>query len=54
MSDDDSIEALAFNEIQMTAVSASKYNRYTSKLQVFDLPFMFNDMDSVERFFNHA
>ncbi len=53
MSDDDSIEALAFNEIQMTAVSASKYNRYTSKLQVFDLPFMFNDMDAVERFFNH-
>lgn len=53
MSDDDSIEALAFNEIQMTAVSASKYNRYTSKLQVFDLPFMFNDMDAVGRFFAH-
>ena len=53
MNDDDSIEALAFNEIQMTAVSASKYNRYTNKLQVFDLPFMFNDMDAVERFFNH-
>jgi C4-dicarboxylate-binding protein DctP len=53
MSDDDSLEALAFNEIQMTAVSASKYNRYTKKLQVFDLPFMFNDMAAVERFFNH-
>ena len=53
MSDEDSLEALAFNEIQMTAVSASKYNRYTKKLQVFDLPFLFNDMDAVERFFNH-
>jgi C4-dicarboxylate-binding protein DctP len=53
MSDDDSIEALAFNEIQMTAVSASKYNRYTKKLQVFDLPFLFNDMAAVERFFEH-
>jgi C4-dicarboxylate-binding protein DctP len=54
MSDDDSIEALAFNEIQMTAVSASKYNRYTKKLQVFDLPFLFDDMDAVERFFKHT
>ena len=53
MSDEDSIEALAFNEIQMTAVSASKYNRYTRKLQIFDLPFLFNDMDAVERFFKH-
>jgi C4-dicarboxylate-binding protein DctP len=51
MSDDDSLEALAFNEIQMTAVSASKYNRYTKKLQVFDLPFLFNDMQAVDRFF---
>ncbi len=53
MNDDDSIEALAFNEIQMTAVSASKYNRYTKKLQVFDLPFIFNDMAAVGRFFEH-
>jgi C4-dicarboxylate-binding protein DctP len=37
----------------MTAVSASKYNRYTKKLQVFDLPFMFNDMAAVGRFFEH-
>jgi C4-dicarboxylate-binding protein DctP len=53
MSDDDSLEALAFNEIQMTAVSLSKYNRFTKKLQVFDLPFLFNDMDAVERFLKH-
>ena len=53
MSDDDSIEALAFNEIQMTAVSVSKYNRFTKKLQVFDLPFLFNDMDAVGRFLEH-
>jgi C4-dicarboxylate-binding protein DctP len=54
MSDDDSIEALAFNEIQMTAVSVSKYNRFTKKLQVFDLPFLFNDMDAVGRFLQHS
>ena len=52
MSDDDSLEALAFNEIQMTAVSLSKYNRFTKKLQVFDLPFLFSDMDAVEHFLN--
>ncbi|MBT5030662.1 MAG: DctP family TRAP transporter solute-binding subunit [Proteobacteria bacterium] len=52
MSDDDSLEALAFNEIQMTAVSLSKYNRFTKKLQIFDLPFLFNDMEAVGRFVN--
>ena len=50
MGDEDSIEALAFNEIQMTAASVSKYNRFTQELQVFDLPFLFNDMDAVARF----
>lgn len=51
MGDDESLEALAFNDIQMTAVSLSKYNRFTTKFQVFDLPFLFDDEEAVKRFF---
>lgn len=51
MGDDESLEALAFNDIQMTAVSLSKYNRFTPKFQVFDLPFLFDDEEAVKRFF---
>ncbi len=50
MNDDDSIEALAFGEVQMIAVSLSKFDRLTKKYQVFDLPFMFRDLNAVERF----
>ncbi len=50
MNDDDSIEALAFGEVQMIAVSLSKFDRLTKKYQVFDLPFMFRDLHAVERF----
>lgn len=50
MSDNDSIEALAFGEIQMIAISLSKFDRLTKKFQVFDLPFMFDDLESVDRF----
>ena len=50
MNDDDSIEALAFGEIQMIAVSLSKFDRLTQAFQIFDLPFMFPDIAAVERF----
>jgi len=50
MNDDDSLEALAFGEIQMIAVSLSKFDRLTEKFQIFDLPFLFSDLESVERF----
>ena len=50
MNDDDSIEALAFGEIQMIAVSLSKFDRLTHAFQVFDLPFLFPDIAAVERF----
>ncbi len=50
MNDDDSIDALAFGEVQMIAVSLSKFDRLTKKYQVFDLPFMFDDIAAVERF----
>lgn len=50
MSDDDSLDALAFGEIQMIAVSLSKLDRLTHGFQVFDLPFLFPDLETVGRF----
>ncbi|MFT7300991.1 MAG: C4-dicarboxylate-binding protein DctP [Porticoccus sp.] len=50
MNDDDSIEALAFGEVQMIATSLSKFDRLTNKFQVFDLPFLFPNLDVVEKF----
>jgi C4-dicarboxylate-binding protein DctP len=50
MSDDDSLDALAFGEVQMIAVSLSKLDRLTHRFQIFDLPFLFPDLATVERF----
>ena len=50
MEDTESIEALAFGEIQMIAATLSLFDRLTPKLQVFDLPFLFPNMEAVERF----
>jgi C4-dicarboxylate-binding protein DctP len=50
MADDDSLDALAFGEIQMIAVSLSKFDRLTHSFQVFDLPFLFPDITVIERF----
>ena len=50
MNDDDSIEALVFGEVQMIATSLSKFDRLTKKFQVFDLPFMFPNIEAIERF----
>ncbi len=50
MNDDDSLEALAFGEIQMIAVSLSKFDRFTHSYQVFDLPFLFPSLEAVEAF----
>lgn len=48
--DDQEMDALLLGDIQMLAPSLSKFDRYTKKLQVFDLPFLFNDLDAVNRF----
>lgn len=50
MGDSDSLEALAFGDIQMVAAPLSVLDRLTDRLQVFDLPFLFADIDEVERF----
>ena len=50
MDDQTSLEALAFGEIQMIAISVSKLEGLTKRFRVFDLPFLFADMAQVEAF----
>ncbi len=42
--------ALQRGEVQMLAPSVSKFEAYTKQLQVFDLPFLFDDLEAVKRF----
>ena len=44
------MEALLLGDVQMIAPSLAKFEQYTKQLQVFDLPFLFNDIDAVDRF----
>ncbi len=44
------MEALLLGDVQFIAPSLSKFDRYTKKLQVFDLPFLFDDIEAVDRF----
>jgi len=48
--DADEMQALLDNKVQMLAPSLSKFDKYTKQLQVFDLPFMFDDQAAVDRF----
>lgn len=48
--DNDEMQALRENKVQMLAPSFSKFDQYTKKLQIFDLPFFFDDLAAVERF----
>ncbi len=44
------MEALLLGDVQIIAPSLAKFEQYTKQLQVFDLPFLFNDMAAVDRF----
>jgi C4-dicarboxylate-binding protein DctP len=44
------MEALLLGDVHFIAPSLSKFNRYTKKLQVYDLPFLFDDLEAVDRF----
>jgi C4-dicarboxylate-binding protein DctP len=46
------MEALLLGDVQIVAPSLSKFSKYTKKLQVFDLPFLFDDIHAVDRFQN--
>ena len=48
--DDKVLEAMALGDVQLAAPSLSKFEKYTPSLQIFDLPFLFNDMAAVDRF----
>jgi C4-dicarboxylate-binding protein DctP len=41
---------MLLGDVQMAAPSLSKFEKYTKKLRIFDLPFMFKDMEAVDRF----
>jgi len=44
------MEALLLGDVQIIAPSLAKFGKYTKKLQVFDLPFLFDDIHAVDRF----
>ncbi|RTE64448.1 DctP family TRAP transporter solute-binding subunit [Amphritea opalescens] len=44
------LEAMLLGDVQMAAPALSKFQKYTKSLQLFDLPFLFKDMEAVERF----
>lgn len=44
------MEALLLGDVQIIAPSLSKFDRYTKKVQLFDLPFLFDDIAAVDRF----
>ncbi len=44
------MEALLLGDVQIIAPSLSKFSKYTKKLQVFDLPFLFDNIQAVDRF----
>jgi len=48
--DDKEMQALQLGDVHVIAPSLAKFGAYTRQLQVFDLPFLFQDMAAVERF----
>ena len=46
------LEAMLLGDVQMAAPALSKFKKYTKKLQLYDLPFLFKNMDAVDRFQN--
>ena len=46
------LEAMLNGDVQMAAPSLSKFEKFTKKFRIFDLPFMFEDINAVDRFQN--
>lgn len=44
------MEALLLGDVHIIAPSLSKFDKFTKKLQVFDLPFLFDDINAIDRF----
>ncbi|MCK5665213.1 MAG: DctP family TRAP transporter solute-binding subunit, partial [Thiotrichaceae bacterium] len=48
------LEAMLNGDVHMAAPSLSKFEKFTKKFRIFDLPFVFNDVNAVDRFQNSA
>jgi len=46
------LEALLNGDVQLAAPSLSKFEKFTKKFRIFDLPFMFANIDAVDAFQN--
>ncbi|MES9861431.1 MAG: TRAP transporter substrate-binding protein [Candidatus Thiodiazotropha sp. LLP2] len=44
------LQAMLLGDVQLAAPALSKFESFTRSLQLFDLPFLFKDMQAVERF----
>lgn len=50
--DDKVLEAMLQGDVQLAAPSLSKFETFTKKFRLFDLPFVFDDVNSVDRYQN--
>ena len=50
--DDQVLEAMLRGDVQMAAPSLSKFETFTKKFRLFDLPFVFADIEAVDRYQN--
>ena len=48
--DDQALEALLNGDLQLAAPSLSKFEKFTKQFRLFDLPFMFKNVDAVDSF----
>ncbi|MGG7644442.1 DctP family TRAP transporter solute-binding subunit [Rhodovulum sp. YNF3179] len=48
--DDQVLEAMLQGDVQMAAPSLSKFEQFTKVFRIFDLPFMFKNIDAVDEF----
>jgi len=44
------LEAILLGDVQMSAPAMSVFGRYTKQLELYDLPFLFKDMEAVDKF----
>ena len=50
--DDKVLEAMLNGDVQLAAPSLSKFEKFTKQFRIFDLPFMFQDIEAVDGFQN--
>ena len=48
--DNQVLKAMLAGDVQMAAPSLSKFEKFTKKFRIFDLPFMFKNIDAVDAF----